>query len=111
MTSPCRSARCRSCWRGRTRRPKALIPGCRPFPFGHVGDGNIHLNISQPAGMDKKAYLDRWADMNTTIHAIVTELGGTISAEHGIGRLKRDLLPLVKSPVELQTMRRIKAGA
>ncbi len=48
--------------------------------------------------------------MNTAIHAIVTELGGTISAEHGIGRLKRDLLPLVKSPVELQTMRRIKAA-
>ncbi|MEJ0012178.1 MAG: FAD-binding oxidoreductase [Bauldia sp.] len=89
---------------------KALIPGCRPFPFGHVGDGNIHLNISQPQGTDKKAYLDRWADMNTTIHAIVTELGGTISAEHGIGRLKRDLLPLVKSPVELATMRRIKAA-
>jgi FAD/FMN-containing dehydrogenase len=89
---------------------KKLVPGCRPFPFGHFGDGNIHLNISQPEGMDKKAFLDRWVDMNTTIHGIVTELGGTISAEHGIGRLKRDLLPLVKSPVELQTMRRIKAA-
>jgi FAD/FMN-containing dehydrogenase len=89
---------------------KALIPGCRPFPFGHIGDGNIHLNISQPPGMDKKAFLDRWADMNAAIHAIVVELGGTISAEHGIGRLKRDLLPGVKSTVELATMRTIKAA-
>jgi FAD/FMN-containing dehydrogenase len=89
---------------------KALIPGCRPFPFGHIGDGNIHLNISQPPGMDKKAYLDRWYDMNAAIHAIVVELGGTISAEHGIGRLKRDLLPGVKSAVELATMRTIKAA-
>jgi FAD/FMN-containing dehydrogenase len=89
---------------------KALIPGCRPFPFGHIGDGNIHLNISQPPGMDKQAFLARWTDMNAVIHAIVVELGGTISAEHGIGRLKRDLLPGVKSAVELATMRTIKAA-
>jgi FAD/FMN-containing dehydrogenase len=89
---------------------KALIPGCRPFPFGHIGDGNIHLNISQPPGMDKQAFLARWADMNAVIHAIVVELGGTISAEHGIGRLKRDLLPGVKSATELATMRTIKAA-
>ncbi|HVY19907.1 MAG TPA: FAD-binding oxidoreductase [Bauldia sp.] len=89
---------------------KALVPGCRPFPFGHVGDGNIHLNISQPPSMDKQAFLARWGEMNATIHGIVVELGGTISAEHGIGRLKRDLLPGVKSAVELATMRKIKAA-
>ena len=87
-----------------------VAPGCRPFAFGHMGDGNIHLNISQPPDMDKKAFLDRWAVMNAAIHGIATELGGTISAEHGIGTLKRDLLPLVKSPVELATMRAIKAA-
>jgi FAD/FMN-containing dehydrogenase len=87
-----------------------VAPGCRPFAFGHMGDGNIHLNISQPPDMDKKAFLDRWGAMNAAIHGIVTELGGTISAEHGIGTLKRDLLPLVKSPVELTAMRAIKAA-
>ncbi|PLX36294.1 MAG: hydroxyacid dehydrogenase [Hyphomicrobiales bacterium] len=86
-----------------------LIPGCRPVPFGHMGDGNIHFNISQPVGADKEAFLARWDEANTVVHAIVAELDGSISAEHGIGRLKRDLLPGVKSPVELEMMRRIKA--
>jgi FAD/FMN-containing dehydrogenase len=87
-----------------------LIPGCRPFPFGHIGDGNIHLNISQPDGADKEAFLARWDEMNRTIHAIVIDLGGTISAEHGIGTLKRALLPQVKSPVEIALMKKIKAA-
>jgi len=87
-----------------------FMPGARPFAFGHLGDGNIHLNISQPPDMDKKAFLDRWYDVNGRVHAIVLDLGGTISAEHGIGRLKRDLLPTVKSPVELDLMRRLKAA-
>ncbi len=87
-----------------------FIPGARPFAFGHLGDGNIHLNISQPPDMDKKAFLHRWYDVNARVHAIVVDLGGTISAEHGIGRLKRDLLPTVKSPVELDLMRRLKAA-
>jgi FAD/FMN-containing dehydrogenase len=87
-----------------------LIPGARPFPFGHIGDGNIHLNISQPEGMDKAAYLARWDEMNAAIHAIVVDLGGTISAEHGIGTLKRTLLTQVKSPVEIALMRRIKTA-
>ena len=89
---------------------KMLIPGCRPFPFGHIGDGNIHLNISQPEGMDKKAFLDRWDEMNAAIHAIVTDLGGTISAEHGIGTLKRGLLAKMKSPLEITLMKKIKAA-
>ncbi|MCR4282052.1 MAG: FAD-binding oxidoreductase, partial [Bauldia sp.] len=86
-----------------------LIPGSRPFPFGHLGDGNIHLNLSQPPGMDNKSFLDRWYEVNERVHAIVIDLGGTISAEHGIGRLKRDLLAKVKGPVEMDLMRRIKA--
>lgn len=87
---------------------EAMVPGCRPVPFGHLGDGNIHFNVSQPVGADKAAYLARWSEMNEAVHAIVTELKGSISAEHGIGRLKRDLLPGVKDPVELDLMRAIK---
>ena len=85
-----------------------LIPGVRPCPFGHMGDGNIHLNFSQPVAMDKAAYLARWDEVNGIVHDIVGELGGTISAEHGIGVLKRDMLKQVKSPLEIDLMQRIK---
>jgi FAD/FMN-containing dehydrogenase len=88
----------------------AMIPGVRPCPFGHVGDGNIHFNFTQPVGMDKQAFLARWEEVNETVHAIVGELGGTISAEHGIGVLKREMLKGVKSPIELDLMRRVKAA-
>ncbi|HEV7325969.1 MAG TPA: FAD-binding oxidoreductase [Bosea sp. (in: a-proteobacteria)] len=87
-----------------------IVPGCRPVPFGHLGDGNIHFNVSQPVGADKAAYLAGWDAMNEAVHAIVTELKGSISAEHGIGRLKRSLLPGVKDPVELELMRTVKAA-
>jgi FAD/FMN-containing dehydrogenase len=86
----------------------ALVPGCRPVPFGHLGDGNIHFNVNQPIGADKAAFLDQWEAMNDEVHAIVAALGGSISAEHGIGVAKRDLLPGVKSQVELDLMRAIK---
>jgi FAD/FMN-containing dehydrogenase len=85
-----------------------LMPGARPFPFGHLGDGNIHFNVSQPPDMDKQAFLDRWDEVNAAVHAVVLALGGTIAAEHGIGQLKRDLLVKVKSPVEMDLMRRLK---
>jgi FAD/FMN-containing dehydrogenase len=87
-----------------------MIPGVRPVPFGHVGDGNIHFNFTQPPGMDKGVYLDRWEEVNAAVHQIVGELGGSISAEHGIGQLKRPLLPHFKSAVELDLMRKIKAA-
>ncbi|MCX5497374.1 FAD-binding oxidoreductase [Kaistia dalseonensis] len=87
---------------------EAMVPGCRPVPFGHLGDGNIHFNISQPIGADKEAYLARWEEMNALVHGIVATYGGSISAEHGIGRLKRDLLPGVKGPVAMAMMRGIK---
>ncbi|WP_417685249.1 FAD-binding oxidoreductase [Roseibium sp.] len=85
-----------------------FVPGCRPVPFGHLGDGNIHFNVSQPIGADKEEYLAKWDAMNEIVHGIVHEFGGSISAEHGIGRLKRDLLKGVKSELELDLMRRIK---
>jgi FAD/FMN-containing dehydrogenase len=86
-----------------------MVPGCRPVPFGHLGDGNIHFNVSQPIGADKEAFIGRWDEINSAVHAIVAELHGSISAEHGIGRLKRYLLPGVKDPVELALMRTLKA--
>ncbi|MGE0750438.1 MAG: FAD-binding oxidoreductase [Variibacter sp.] len=85
-----------------------LIPGSRPVPFGHLGDGNIHFNVSQPVGADKAAFLARWKEMNAAVHAVVHKYGGSISAEHGIGQLKRALLPGVKDPVALEIMRAIK---
>ena len=87
---------------------EALIPGIRPVPFGHLGDGNIHFNFSQPVGADKQAYLDRWDELNRAVHAVVLAHGGSISAEHGIGRLKKHLLAEVKDPVALALMRDIK---
>lgn len=93
-----------------TERVLAFLPNARPVPFGHLGDGNLHFNISQPLDMDKAAFLRLWPEMNAVVHGVVMEFGGTISAEHGIGRLKRDLLKTVKSPVELALMRSIKAA-
>ncbi len=89
---------------------EAAMPGIRPVPFGHVGDGNIHFNLTQPIGADTAAYLDKWEAMNAIVHEVALELGGSISAEHGIGRFKREDMRLVKSPVELDMMMRIKAA-
>ena len=84
------------------------VPGARLVAFGHLGDGNIHCNVSQPLGADKAAFLARWDEVNEIVHAIVAAHGGSISAEHGIGRLKRALLPRVKDPVALEVMRALK---
>jgi FAD/FMN-containing dehydrogenase len=94
---------------------EAMIPGCRPCPFGHLGDGNVHFNISQPLkpaktgvnalmGADRAEFLSHWDAVNATVFAIVARHGGSISAEHGIGVMKRDLLPGVKDPVALSLM-------
>jgi FAD/FMN-containing dehydrogenase len=87
---------------------EAFMPGARPMPFGHIGDGNLHFNVSQPIGMDKRAFLDQWQAMNEVLFDVVLKHGGSISAEHGIGRLKRDMMTKIKSPVELQMMRDVK---
>ncbi len=88
----------------------ALIPGSRPVAFGHFGDGNIHFNLTQPKGADEGAFLARWGEANAVVHGIVLRHGGSISAEHGIGRLKAHALETVKSPAEIALMRRIKAA-
>ncbi len=89
---------------------EAMIPGARPYPFGHLGDGNIHFNFSQPPGTDPAAFLDRRQAVNAKVHDIAQGLGGTISAEHGIGRVKREELRRFKSAAELDLMRRVKAA-
>jgi FAD/FMN-containing dehydrogenase len=86
----------------------ALIPGARPLPFGHLGDGNIHYNVNQPVGADKDEFLKRWDEVNAAVFAVVKKYGGSISAEHGVGVMKRDLLPSVKDPVALDLMRSLK---
>jgi len=86
----------------------SAVAGVRPVPFGHLGDGNIHFNLSQPVGADPVAFLARAPEIHAIVHGIVVEMGGSVSAEHGIGRYKRELLKTVKSGIELDLMRRIK---
>ncbi len=94
--------------RAATTAVHSVVSGCRVVCFGHLGDGNMHFNVSQPVGMDKQLYLSKWKDMSDVVHGIVMEFGGSISAEHGIGVLKRDEMRKIKSPVELQLMRDLK---
>jgi FAD/FMN-containing dehydrogenase len=89
---------------------ESLCPGARPLPFGHFGDGNVHYNVAQPRGMDKDRFLTLWDPITTALHDLVVEMDGSISAEHGIGRMKRGELARLKSAVELDLMRRIKSA-
>lgn len=91
-----------------TQAVQSAMPGIRPVPFGHVGDGNIHFNLTQPPDMDKAQFLGQWQAMNRLVHDIVADMQGSISAEHGIGLLKVDELERTKSPVELAMMRAVK---
>lgn len=86
------------------------IAGVRVCAFGHMGDGNIHFNLTQPEGAEKQAFLDLWADTNAAVHDLVAELGGSFSAEHGVGRLKTGDMARLKDPVELDLMRAVKAA-
>jgi FAD/FMN-containing dehydrogenase len=86
----------------------ACRPGVRINAFGHVGDGNIHFNLTQPDTMAGDAFLAEADDLTRRVHDIVAALGGSISAEHGIGQLKRNEMAARKPPVELDLMRRIK---
>ena len=91
-----------------TKAVEIFMPSARVCAFGHLGDGNIHFNVSQPSGIDKAAYLAQWPAMNEVVFAEVLKRGGSISAEHGIGRLKvKDMLK-IKSPLEIEMMRGLK---
>ena len=108
-TSRSRLATCQNSSKRRRGRSDAFEPGARVVAFGHLGDGNIHFNVSQPVGADKANFLARWDAMNAVVHAIVARMGGSFSAEHGVGRLKRELLARTKDPATLALMRKIKA--
>ncbi len=85
-----------------------LVPGARPYTFGHIGDGNIHFNISQAEGADNDAFIAKREVVASALHDLVISLGGSISAEHGIGRFKKAEFHRTISPVELELMRNIK---
>ncbi len=91
-----------------TAKVEQMIPGARVVAFGHLGDGNLHYNVSQPVGADKTKFMAKWEAVNDAVHAIVAKYEGSISAEHGIGILKRDLLAKAKDPVALGVMHAIK---
>ncbi len=84
------------------------FPGCRMVTFGHLGDGNLHYNVSAPAGQDDDAFLKQQAAVNLCVHDSVHQYGGSISAEHGLGALKRDEIKRYKSGTELNMMASIK---
>ena len=86
------------------------FPGCELVCFGHLGDGNLHFNVAPPPGIGNEEFLVNQEALNRVVHDNVVAFGGSISAEHGIGALKRDELARYKSPVELQMMRAIKAA-
>ena len=85
-----------------------VSPGARLVCFGHMGDGNLHYNVSQPEGADRADFLSLYRAMNDAVHGLVNSLGGSFSAEHGIGRLKRDELIATAPPVATALMRTIK---
>jgi len=87
-----------------------LVPGVRVVAFGHLGDGNIHFNLSQPAGADGQAFLSLWEQASRIVHDVVAGMGGSFAAEHGIGQLKADELIRLKPAVDIDLMRRIKAA-
>ena len=88
----------------------ADYPGVQVVCFGHLGDGNLHYNVAPPDGIAHDDFLAEQGAINRIVHDSVAAHGGSISAEHGIGALKRDELPRYKSPVELQLMRAVKAA-
>jgi FAD/FMN-containing dehydrogenase len=89
---------------------RAAVPGIRIAPFGHLGDGNIHLNLVQPEGEDAAAFQARSEALMHTVNDVVRRLGGSFSAEHGVGRLKTGLMEEWRGGVELRLMRGIKAA-
>ena len=87
---------------------KQHIPGGRPVIFGHIGDGNIHFNISQPVESDPIVFLSGWDKHQAMINDIALSLDGTVSAEHGIGRIKKHEMVRMKDSVELDLMYQVK---
>ncbi len=89
---------------------RKIVPGARPCPFGHLGDGNLHYNVSQPPDGNAEIFLSKWGKVNEAVHAITTGMNGSISAEHGIGRMKTDELLVHADPVKIALIRTIKSA-
>jgi FAD/FMN-containing dehydrogenase len=89
---------------------ESTLPGTRPMPFGHVGDGNLHYNLLSPTGMPPESFLVQSGALIRAVHDVVGCMGGSISAEHGLGQLRRDEILRYKSPVEMELMRRVKSA-
>ncbi len=86
----------------------AKFPGIRIVAFGHVGDGNIHYNCSKAERQAAEDFFAQAPDVNRVVYDVVDALGGSISAEHGLGMLKRDEIRRYKEALELDLMRAIK---
>ncbi|HUO98698.1 MAG TPA: FAD-binding oxidoreductase [Rhizomicrobium sp.] len=86
----------------------AVLPTARPVPFGHLGDGNLHFNFQMARGEDMAAFLARWDEIQAIVHDVVHDFGGSFSAEHGVGVMKRSDLKRYKSPAEVELMRTLK---
>jgi len=90
------------------KRVHQQMPAARICAFGHMGDGNIHYNVNQPFEMDKDVFLDQWDIFKKIVHDLVNDMDGSVSAEHGIGLLKREDMATYKNPVALDLMRAVK---
>jgi FAD/FMN-containing dehydrogenase len=84
------------------------LPSARPVPFGHLGDGNLHFNFQMAKGEDTAHYLARWDEIQQIVHDVVHDYGGSFSAEHGVGVMKREALRRYKSAAEVELMRTLK---
>lgn len=84
-------------------------PDARPLPYGHMGDGNIHFNITQPEGANTDEFMGRWQELSGLINDIAIDMNGTISAEHGIGQSKTYMMGKIKSPLEMEMLQNLKA--
>ena len=87
---------------------ETLVSGCRPVGFGHFGDGNIHYNIGAPVNSESEVFLGQWKMISDSVFDIVDDLGGSISAEHGIGVMKRDDLAERSDSVKMTLLRSVK---
>ena len=89
---------------------RQALPGVRVVAFGHLGDGNLHFNLSEPPGGDTQAFLAQWDMATRIVHDIVMDMGGSFAAEHGVGQLKLTELERLKPALDLDLMRRIKSA-
>jgi FAD/FMN-containing dehydrogenase len=88
----------------------AFAPGCRISAFGHVGDGNIHFDVLRPEGGDNAAHLAHRAEGQARVHDIAIALGGSVSAEHGLGVMKADEARRQKDPAEIALLTTIRSA-